>query len=547
MKDFLYSAKIKNWFSVTRPSTKIFVAEFLTALFPYLLTIVLAYPTAKIITCLSIFDYSGAMNFLLYEFLIILAINISWVFNNLFYSMQLKHIYLQAQQKIYDKIINIKTSSGASKEKLLNIISNNLYTMAEYSNTFAKQIACFVGAVATLVIVFISSILVGLIVLGATIIIYVILKIVNNYISKNAYHLNTKQDEICEVFSDIYSGRDEINNLSIEPGLEQKYMLKTKEIANIYKKQNFLNTIKNNYLKIFWCGLVALSTLYFIYQVKYNFMSLTLFLVIIPYLSESIEKFITVFDDYYNLEFANIAAYRIKTIYDMPEKDLIAFGSNIYSNISGSVTLTNVSYENSNFTLEPFSCQIKKGDFVIFKGIKDCGKRHIFNMLRREEKPLAGTITIDTINIYDFSIQTYKHHLSYTTKNPYFFDMSIYDNLKLSGSTKREIFATLKRFEIFDSLSKLPSGLSTNFLEASENISSFDLFLLGLARAKLTKSKIILIYELPVGMQPKQLAKLKNILKNLSRTRTIILFTASSELDQLADKIYPVKNGKVDV
>ena len=71
-------------------------------------------------------------------------------------------------------------------------------------------------------------------------------------------------------------------------------------------------------------------------------------------------------------------------------------------------------------------------------------------MLRRAVRPDEGTITFDTINIYDFDVETYKHNISYVTNKPYFFNDSIFENLKYVESNKKKIYETCKKVGIYD-------------------------------------------------------------------------------------------------
>ncbi len=552
MRNIFYSLKIKNWLKTANPSTSLLVGQFIFALIPNILIILLAYPSAKIITSLTVFDYSAAKLYLLFDFVLIALINISWFINNTFYSSQIKHIYKSAQEKIYNKLILMHDNSLKinSKEKLINIMTSSLFNLAEYSNIFIKQLASYISAIITLIVVFTLSDIIGLIILCLSIVVYFLFKIINNSISKNSFLLQSKRDETCEVFADIVNGRNEIFDLNQEPGLKNKYINSNLEIVELYKKQNNLNSLKYNWIKIFWKAIVALSTLYFISQVQYNFLSLSTYLILIPYLSECVDKFILAYDSYYNLELTHISALRIKTIFDIPEKDIIFFGNNITDDVVGSITFSNVSVSNSSKSsshIKPFSYQIKRNQFCVFKGLKNCGKRHIFNLLKREEKPLTGTITIDSINIFDFDPNYYKKNLSYTTATPYFFDMSIMENLKLVNPNKNEILKTMKSFYLDSFINSLPKKYNTNIIRSTTEIPSYYLFLLGLARAKLTKSEILMIYEFPNGLTKKEIETIKSILSKLKSHKTIIVFSAMDIVDNIADKIIVVENGNVNV
>ena len=243
---------------------------------------------------------------------------------------------------------------------------------------------------------------------------------------------------------------------------------------------------------------------------------------------------------------ANISALRIKTIYDIPEKDIIFFGNNITDNISGGINFSNISLsKDSHSLLNSFSLQIKKRDFVVFKGDRDCGKNHIFDLLKRDCVPTTGTITIDSINIFDFDAEFYKKNISYTTPTPFFFDMSILDNLKLIEKNKKEIDNGIMLFNLQPFFESLPNNLNTNLNRIEYKPSSYDLYLLGLLRCYLTKSEIIMLYEIPFDITSEETKHLIKILTKINKSKTLLIFTAQNLLDNIATKLIEIKNGEL--
>ena len=86
-------------------------------------------------------------------------------------------------------------------------------------------------------------------------------------------------------------------------------------------------------------------------------------------------------------------------------------------------------------------------------------------MLRRKIRPSTGTITFDTINIYDFDKYTYINNLSYTTSSPYFFNDSIINNLKYVSKNIKQIKDVLRKLNIYNIIEELPEKFNTNVLK----------------------------------------------------------------------------------
>ena len=166
-------------------------------------------------------------------------------------------------------------------------------------------------------------------------------------------------------------------------------------------------------------------------------------------------------------------------------------------------------------------------------------------MLRRAVRPDGGTITFDTINIYDFDQDTYKHNISYVTSKPYFFNDSILENLKVVESNKKKIFEACKTLGIHDTIMALPDGYNNNIIKNPTALSAQTKFLLGMARALLTKSEIFMMYEFPTGLGEKEQKTMIHILEKLRSSRTILIFSALNPVEEILDRHFIIEKGLV--
>ena len=92
----------------------------------------------------------------------------------------------------------------------------------------------------------------------------------------------------------------------------------------------------------------------------------------------------------------------------------------------------------------------------------------------------------------------------------------------------------------------LGGKLNTNINRTTMEISSFYLFLLGIARSYLSKSEIIIIYEFPHELNQTEIKILENVLNKIRHKKTILIFTAKNIADKFADRLIKVENGKVN-
>ncbi len=543
----------KRWWAVAKPSKTILFFQWLTAMLPSVLAIVSAYPTAKAITCITIANYKWAMIYLCIVFGLDLIAQLSWDVQYRLDIVQLKHIYPRIQEQFFNKVFNADDMNFkyTSKEKITNIIYGNIVTLSDFCDYISYKSAYLIEATITLVIIFTTNILIGLLIFAIAILVYFLINLLNTAIGKRSLAIYNERDQITETFADMVDNRTLSTDLNLKESLHSKYFEKVDKLILHYRKRKNLKSLRDNWVYILYTFIILLATLYLVKLVESNVISSTLYFVITPYLTSAITQFVNFFSVFDDLQNANNASMRVKTILDMSEKDMIEFGKNSTDRIDGAITFSNVFYtskgklDKSLGEIKNVNIQIAKNDIVLFEGIKNCGKRALFYMLRRAVRPDQGTITLDTINIYDFDTETYKHNISYVTNKPYFFNDSIYENLRYVENNKSKIFDVCKKVGIHDKIMSLPNKYQTNLTQNPTTLTSQEQFLLGLARALLTKSEILIIYEFPLGLSEKEQMIIKQVLLKVRKSRTILIFCATNPASEIIDRHFKIENGEI--
>lgn len=544
---------IKTWAKVAAPNKTVWFFQFIFALIPSLCTILSSIPNAKAITSLIVFDYNSAIYYLSISFALTAVYVISWQIQYRLDSLQLSHIYPKLQKQIFSKVFSAEETffNTSSKEKMINIISNNIAELSDFCDFSSIKFACFVEFIVLLFILLSNNYKIGLTILFAAIVIYLLMKFTNKMIAKKDIKLLDERDALSETFSDIVSNRIIGQDYNLKDNLEQKYMSNVNNIVKTYKSRTHFKSFKDNVLYLFYTTVVFVLTIYLASLVSLDQISLATYLVIIPYLTSAIDKIMCFCNISSDIENGTMNAMRVRSLLSMRPKELIEFGKNSEQDINGAITFSLVSYsskDKSNKTLgtvNQFFAQILKNQTALFQGNKGCGKRAIFYMLRRAISPDTGTITLDTINIYDFSQKAYISNVSYVTGKPYFYTGTIEQNLKLINPSKRKIVEACKIAKIHDKIMSLPNTYQTSLQTEPNIFSNFEKYLLSIARAILTGSNVLLLYEFPTGITTEEQETIKNILKTLKRTKTIIIFSALNLFPELLDKHFIVENNKV--
>ncbi len=549
-----YAQSLKLWKTIAKPKKSLLFWQFLTDVIPALLELFLTILSANLIGSLSVFDYYSAKQFLIYSIATLSICFLFWNINYFLYPKQLRHIYSTINLKIFDKILKTNNHSlrHASKEKMINIIGSNLLTLAEFSNTFSKKITHLLSSLISLAIIFYYNTFLGLFCVFTALSSFLLYSLFTALRSKQINRLQESKDELLEFFGNAVDGRNLFADPNIVSKFKEKYLSSVKNISKNHKKEHLLDLLSEKYIYFFWTTLILVITFYLIGLIQNYNLSLTTFLIISPYLSSSILNFFNFLSLFSDLSNATIAAQRMKTILDMDEKELIEFGKNCTDAIDGSIHFNNVSYSNTQKNYSEIFGNLKETSFklppnqcTLFQGLKGCGKRSIFYMLKREIKPTTGTITLDNINIYDFDKETFSNNISFATRSPYFFNDTIINNMKYVNKDIKQIKNVFKFLNISDNIYNLPSKLETNLIKDKDLLSSYVIFMLGLARCLLTSSEIIMIYELPIGITQSELLNIKKCFQKIKKNHNIIIFSATNHFPDLVDNHFSVENGTV--
>jgi len=70
-------------------------------------------------------------------------------------------------------------------------------------------------------------------------------------------------------------------------------------------------------------------------------------------------------------------------------------------------------------------------------------------------------------------------------------------------------------------------------------------YLIGLARLLLMDNEILIFYEFPNYLSKKDKDSIKQIIKKLSKEKTILIFSANDDCNDIVDKIYRIERGRI--
>jgi ABC-type multidrug transport system fused ATPase/permease subunit len=135
--------------------------------------------------------------------------------------------------------------------------------------------------------------------------------------------------------------------------------------------------------------------------------------------------------------------------------------------------------------LDKLSFKVNANETVAFVGKSGAGKTTIFNLLCKMYDINKGKITIDGIDITKLDKDSIRGNITIVSQNPYIFNLSIKDNLKLvkENITDKEIKEACKMACLDDFIESLPEGYDTVVGEGGVTLSGGQKQRLAIARA----------------------------------------------------------------
>ncbi len=245
----------------------------------------------------------------------------------------------------------------------------------------------------------------------------------------------------------------------------------------------------------------------------------------------------------------NLSCERIRELINDDKFKKEHFGLKHIDKINGDFEFKNVSfsYEDKK-VLDKLSFKIKANETVAFVGKSGAGKTTIFNLLCKMYDVSSGTITIDDININELDRDSIRGNITIINQNPYIFNMSIKENLKLvkADLTDREMKKACKIACLDDFINELPNGYDTIIGEGGVNLSGGQKQRLAIARALVQKTEIILFDEATSALDNETQEKIQEAINNMKGEYTILIIAHRLSTIIKSDRILYLENGKIE-
>lgn len=247
----------------------------------------------------------------------------------------------------------------------------------------------------------------------------------------------------------------------------------------------------------------------------------------------------------------NLSANRVFSIIEGDEFRKESFGSKHLEHINGNFEFKNVTFSygsGKRNVLDGISFKVNANETVAFVGKSGAGKTTIFNLLCKMYEPKKGIISIDGVNIKKLDKDSIRGNITVISQNPYIFNMSIRDNLRLvkDDLLEDDMILACKMARLHDFIMELPLGYDTMIGEGGINLSGGQKQRLAIARAFVQKTEIILFDEATSALDNETQSEIQSAISNMKGEYTILIIAHRLSTIINSDRILFINNGKVE-
>lgn len=193
--------------------------------------------------------------------------------------------------------------------------------------------------------------------------------------------------------------------------------------------------------------------------------------------------------------------------------------------------------------LDNVSLSIGEGEIVGLLGPNGAGKSTMMKILTCFIPPTEGSAEICGYDIFEHQMEI-KRSVGYLSEqNPLYYDMYVREFLLLvAGIHKIERRQRKARVEEVISLTGLEKEANKKIAALSKGYKQR----VGLAQALIHDPKVLILDEPTTGLDPNQLVEIRNLIKKIGQSKTILLSThIMQEVEAVCSRVIIINNGRL--
>ena len=203
-------------------------------------------------------------------------------------------------------------------------------------------------------------------------------------------------------------------------------------------------------------------------------------------------------------------------------------------------------YDNE-IILDDYSLDIPAGKILGIHGASGSGKSTLLKLLMRFWDVNSGALHVDGEDVRKIPTKHLRDMESYVTQETHLFHDSIANNIAIGkpGATREEIMEAARKASIHDFIMRLPKGYDTEVGELGDNLSGGEKQRIGIARAFLHDSPLLLMDEPTSNLDSLNEGIILKSLRESAEEKTVVLVSHRKSTMNVADVVFEMKEGRI--
>ena len=197
--------------------------------------------------------------------------------------------------------------------------------------------------------------------------------------------------------------------------------------------------------------------------------------------------------------------------------------------------------------LDNYSLKLQPGKITGIHGASGSGKSTLLKLLMRFWDVQDGSVSVDGTDVRKIPTKHLRDMESYVTQETHLFHDSIANNIAIAkpGASREEIMEAAKKASIHDFIMTLPKEYDTEVGELGDTLSGGEKQRIGIARAFLHDSPLILLDEPTSNLDSLNEGIILKSLKESALKKTVVLVSHRVSTMNVADVVYEMENGRI--
>lgn len=208
------------------------------------------------------------------------------------------------------------------------------------------------------------------------------------------------------------------------------------------------------------------------------------------------------------------------------------------------IEVQNVTKRYGNFlAVDDISFRVEKGEIVGFLGPNAAGKTTTMRIITSYMPPTNGTVSVAGYDVFEQPMEV-KKRIGYLPESPpLYLDMKVRDYLQfvaaLKGVERKDIAKQVDRVVEETSLREMEDRIIKKLSKGFRQR-------VGLAQALIHDPEVLVLDEPTVGLDPKQIIEVRELIKRLAEDHTIILSThILPEVSMTSERVVIINRGHI--